>query len=212
MARGTINRIEEAFGWRGFPDGLFYAADHGLRFELAGDVDEYALRFVRAIERARVVAGEFLSGSENLTAVITHHGDEKRSSRGAASLKKLKEIGFHADFGPPDRMPEKNESYAREFGTDLYRYWYSADFEKTEGSITALIWAAIAREMAITPKAQWLDGIYIVDFQRRLAICPYDDRGLDVIAPDRASLQPLYEKLNTWLLDYDSKAMDAKFR
>ena len=51
-----------------------------------------------------------------------------------------------------------------------------------------------------------------MDFARKVVVHPYDDRGMDVIGPDRDSLMPLYERLNGWLLDHDRNAMDAKFR
>ena len=212
MAQRTLDRIEEAFGWNGFPDGLFYRADHALRFDLAGDIEASTLRFMRAMERARAILLELLSGSETLTAVVTHYAGEKRTSRDVASLKKLAEIGFLAPFGPPDRVFQKDEVHISAFAEDPCRYWYSADFQNTEDQISALLWAALAHDLSITPKARWIDSIYIVDFERKLIGFPYDDRGLDVAAADSAPLRPLYEKRNGWLLDYDREIMDAKFR
>ena len=88
----------------------------------------------------------------------------------------------------------------------------AADFRKSDALMTALLWTALARELGITPSTRWLSSIYIVDFTRRIAVHPYDDRGLDVIGPDRESLAPLYGQLSGWLLDYDRDAMDVKFR
>lgn len=39
----------------------------------------------------------------------------------------------------------------------------------------------------------------------------YDDRGLDIAAHDKNTLMPLYQKLNTWILDYDHEQIDKIF-
>ncbi|TGE31087.1 DUF3885 domain-containing protein [Desulfosporosinus sp. Sb-LF] len=39
----------------------------------------------------------------------------------------------------------------------------------------------------------------------------YDDRGLDIVSHDKNTLMPLYQELNEWILDYDSKRMDEMF-
>jgi hypothetical protein len=207
-----IAKIEEAFGWRGFPDALFYQSEHALRFELAGDVEEGALRLVRAMERARAVVDEVFTGSESLTAIVSQYDGERRTSRGAAAFKTLTKIGFRASFGRPDRAFQGDENYIAQFGEDLCRYWYASDFQKTDDSLAALIWAALGAELPIAPKARWIGSIYIVDFERKIVVWPYDDRGLDVLAPNGSILRPLYHRLNGWLLDYDREAMDAKFR
>ncbi|KQT50454.1 hypothetical protein ASG52_06445 [Methylobacterium sp. Leaf456] len=65
--------------------------------------------------------------------------------------------------------------------------------------------------MRVTPKARWLSSIFIVDFERRLTLFAYDDRGMDVVAMDRESLLPIYRQFGDWLLDYDRDRMDARF-
>ncbi|MPN35793.1 hypothetical protein SDC9_183295 [bioreactor metagenome] len=39
----------------------------------------------------------------------------------------------------------------------------------------------------------------------------YDDRGLDIVAYDKATLIPIYNKLNKWILEYDRKQIDKMF-
>jgi Domain of unknown function (DUF3885) len=38
-----------------------------------------------------------------------------------------------------------------------------------------------------------------------------DDRGLDLIAAERESLQPVYDAFDEWLLDYDRASADQVF-
>ena len=69
----------------------------------------------------------------------------------------------------------------------------------------------LGREIGIAPETRWI-SIHIVDFARKIAVHPYDDRGIDVIGPDRETLAPLYEQLGDWLLAFDRETIDAKFR
>ena len=40
----------------------------------------------------------------------------------------------------------------------------------------------------------------------------YDDRGLDVIAKDKKSLDSLYHNFNDWILEYDREKIDLIFK
>ncbi|WP_459768177.1 DUF3885 domain-containing protein [Alkaliphilus crotonatoxidans] len=40
----------------------------------------------------------------------------------------------------------------------------------------------------------------------------YDDRGLDLISNNKASLEKLYIKYNSWILDYDRDRINNLFR
>ncbi len=212
MHCGPLGRVNDAFGWRCFPHALFYEADNALRFELEGDAKNGPIRLLHAMDRARVIADEIFASSTTLTAVVSHYGGKKRTRRDVVVFEDLSEVGFHNSFEGPDCVPENDEDHISAFGEDLYRYWYAADFSKSREAITALLWAAFAKERAISPKVRRLDNIYIADFTRRIVIHPYDDRGLDVVAAEHEVLTPLYERLGDWLLPYDREVMDAKFR
>ncbi len=86
-----------------------------------------------------------------------------------------------------------------------------ADFENDPALVDALLWGSITREMGVTPEARWLGPIFIVDFELRLVLFAYDDRGMDVVAMDREPLLPIYRQFGDWLLDYDRDRMDARF-
>ena len=47
MPLSAIPRITDRFGWDGFPDALFYHADHALRFELGDGVEATVERSCR---------------------------------------------------------------------------------------------------------------------------------------------------------------------
>jgi len=212
MTQGPIGIIKERFGWPGFPDLLFYQTPNALRFDLGGELKTGPVRFMQAIDRARSVASVLFEEAASLTAVVSHFSGEKRTRRDFVTFKKLREIGFPYPFGQPDKVPQNDESYKLTFGEDLCRYWYSTTFPNDSAPITALLWAALSREQGITPRTRWLEGIYLVDFDRGLALWAYDDRGMDIVATDARSLQPIYDRFGAWLLDYDRATMDANFQ
>ena len=53
--------------------------------------------------------------------------------------------------------------------------------------------------------------IYFVNIDKKLIFNTYDDRGVDIVAAEKETLRPIYEKFNNWLLDYDRKEMDKLF-
>ncbi|MEN7535827.1 DUF3885 domain-containing protein [Aurantiacibacter flavus] len=52
---------------------------------------------------------------------------------------------------------------------------------------------------------------YLIDWQREIIVFPYDDRGMDVVATSRATLQSSYDLFRDWLLDHDRPRMDRTF-
>jgi hypothetical protein len=58
----------------------------------------------------------------------------------------------------------------------------------------------------------WIDdGVYVVAPEKGLLFHMYDDRGLDMVATDRAMLAPIYRRFHHWLLDDFRERMDEMF-
>ncbi|TDQ36376.1 DUF3885 domain-containing protein [Aureibacillus halotolerans] len=53
--------------------------------------------------------------------------------------------------------------------------------------------------------------VYFVNETKKMIYHLYDDRGCDVIAANKADLQPLYDEFNDWILDYDREKIDRLF-
>ncbi|RPD46849.1 DUF3885 domain-containing protein [Hymenobacter sediminis] len=56
-----------------------------------------------------------------------------------------------------------------------------------------------------------LGRLFFLNQRTGLVFHMYDDRGLDIIGPDVASLRYLYEEFNELILDYDRPQIDALF-
>lgn len=211
MTFTPTDRLYAAFGWRDFPRGVSNPEVYGLRFELGDPLPMGPMRFLRAIDRARKIASGTFAGSATLCAIVTLYGGERRTRRHSAAFERLREIGFKYDFGPAERVKQADHEHFAEFGEDLCRYWYGADFPSGDDIVSPLLWASISREMNIQPHTRWIDTIHVVDFERKILLNAYDDRGMDVIATDPMLLSTLYNEFGDWLLEYDRGAMDAVF-
>lgn len=54
-------------------------------------------------------------------------------------------------------------------------------------------------------------NVFFLNTKAEILYHLYDDRGLDVVATDKMTLQPIYQSYHTWLLDYDREAMKKVF-
>lgn len=53
--------------------------------------------------------------------------------------------------------------------------------------------------------------VYFINIDKKLIFNMYDDRGFDIIATDKETIRPIYEKYNNWILDYDREKIDKLF-
>ena len=75
----------------------------------------------------------------------------------------------------------------------------------------AQMFQAIAnRERGGIPSIE--SGVYTIDDRARLIMHMYDDRGLDVIATNASTLQPLYQRFGDWILDSQRRKIDLRFK
>ncbi|WP_299869699.1 DUF3885 domain-containing protein [uncultured Roseobacter sp.] len=75
--------------------------------------------------------------------------------------------------------------------------------------IKEALWLALGSELGIRPAAT--GSLYFVDFENRIVLHPYGDRGMDVIAMRREALSDLYRSRDSWLLEHDMARMKTLF-
>lgn len=98
----------------------------------------------------------------------------------------------------------------------LYRFyptrWARMNFTTKAAAVpAAAILAAIANQDFGGRSPVIRGDVFFLNVSRKLIFHMYDDRGLDIIAQDKATLQPLFEIYNNWLLDYDRTQIEAPF-
>jgi hypothetical protein len=179
----------------------FRASPYWLRFELGGEilsnVDQPVPRFIQAFHRAQALANVLFSSSTSLTAILG-------ASPEWHAFGALEALGFRA----PAPWCRWSASYPPG-EEDAPRFEWRA-IELAEPAMRdTLLWVSIVYEMGISPKAPVVS--YLTDFDAAVVLHVYDDRGMDVRALDRASIEPLYRQFDSWLLDYDRPRMAAAF-
>jgi hypothetical protein len=205
----VLARIETAFGHRGFPTPLFYTFPIGLRFEL-GVGKGVVPRFVSAFTRSRRIAHALFEHAPSLTVVwVRHQSPGTLENVPVEDSRALKEaLGFDGAFGRAVAGVVSKRGGSP--GDAVQAYWFAAEVPDWREQIDGILWSSCAREMAIRPRG--IPGMfYLVDFERRLALHVYDDRGMDVVAMNHAAIARLYHDFGDWLLDYDRKRMAAVF-
>lgn len=70
-----------------------------------------------------------------------------------------------------------------------------------------LLWCALAKDFGTIRPSPFCD-IYLFNPALRVMALPYDDRGMDVVGPNREFLRQLYQKHQQYLLDHDRPQMD----
>lgn len=206
------DRLESAFGFARLPHPIFHTFEFALRFELGTfpNKTEPVARFLGALDRARAVVHDLFEQSEKVSVVVAYTGYKKRGKRERKTVLQVEALGFPGGFlGKPEREPMNDTDYMTQFGEDLYEYFHCAELPEWDSHADVVLWSAMAR-WPIRPVARWA-SFYLIDFDRRILISPYDDRGMDVAAMTPDILVPIYTNYSDWLLDYDRAKMDADF-
>ncbi len=207
----VIAKLQSVFGLSVFPDALFYRFEAALRFELGGEtfsVNGRPLqRFLQAVIRAISVAEAVFEKSSSITLLVSHYDRPKPS---AAKFRGITATGLaRKDFSLVASTAQNDDEYRADFGEDLFlhQFVYNGDARHV---LADVLWLAVAKEMPIRPEVRWL-SVYLVDFDRGICLHPYDDRGMDLVVMDPATLAPIYRAFGDWLLPYDRARMDATF-
>ncbi|MFJ4192700.1 DUF3885 domain-containing protein [Pseudomonas sp. NPDC089534] len=197
--------IDHLFDGQAFARPLFYACPGGLRFGLSegGGMIE---QFLTALRKATEVCRDVFDGEDSLTVCLRTH------SRGnpmvhRATLRALQSAGIQI---PAVRSVWSEMIDDEWFDETVPEYWVNVAFEAPSDLLQAVLWCAMASDFgAIRPKPGC--AFYLFNLNRQVMAFPYDDRGMDVVGPNKTLLSQLYRKHQAYLLDYDRDEMDATF-
>lgn len=195
--RETLHRV---FGPDALRGGLFYHHEGSLRFELS-DGHRSVPMFTRAYDRARAILDRVFAGSSRVVAVLSFYGELPPRAY-LSVFRALRECGV--------RVPRPRATWTDVLDGELApEAWHRVAFEVDADDRLCLLWGALAADLGIRPRLQC--HVYLADPERGVLAYPYDDRGMDLIGPNKALLKEVYAEFNAWLLDYDRATMDACF-
>lgn len=198
--------IEELFGIQACGNALFYAYPDGLRFELS-EGGEPIEQVLTAMRKASLVCEDLFNAVDSLTVCLRRFvGSDKFALRKV--LRELKNAGII--------IPEKREIWfdlvPREdrFDEDIEEWWVNVVFEMPTTKLQSLFWCAFTVDFPSLRPSPHCD-LYIFNLKERILVHPYDDRGMDIIGPNKNILKKLYVKHNRLLLDCDRARMSNSF-
>ena len=185
---------------------MFYQAKYGLRLEMGvgAPTDErfriIPTHFEEAIHRALSIY-QATEPYDILRINVWLDRDDEDEIPGEIP-------GYFTSLG----LPECDESYVEIHYSDGYEYQIKAcywDLRKLTFN-----WKKLFHDIVYTDfkKPYFLaSNVFFLNTKAEILYHLYDDRGLDVVATDKMTLQPIYQNYHTWLLDYDREAMKKVF-
>jgi hypothetical protein len=198
----TREALYGAFGADAFALACFYANEPALRFELSRDGHRLE-QFAQAWDRARPIVDHAFGDSAELVVVLSSFdGGSPMAAR--TLFRSLRALGVR--MGRPRAW--WTEPHADEWTREPETRRFVA-FTSGREALHRLLWGALAADLGIRPR---LDGqLFVADPARGIVVHPYDDRGMDLVGPNRVLLADLYHRFNDALLDYDRARMDGFF-
>lgn len=193
-------RIESIFGSKSLEHALFYRNEGGLRFELSVD-GSFVKQFIDAFNKASEIVNEISASSNELAACIMFYSNGSFLSS-LSVFRGAHELGI--------KIPKNHESWAEEDKEDSGSYVIRVLFPIKREDIRLIIWNSTAQDFRIRPR--YKADTFIIDLENHIISHIYDDRGMDIIGPNKIMLKSTYDRFNHYLLDFDREKMDADYK
>lgn len=182
---------------------LFYTYPWGLRFELGVfDLDDRSEYVQSARDRGRRIWDVVFAPGDEVLVIFNATPDAKLKQE----LKCCQMQRLRAQAGSPFPGRDEEAEEPRYF----YRHLYRA--EARDIPFDAILKRIVEEQTVTGGLWRYMSSVYFYNRTKKLLFHPYDDRGADLIGPDRESLRPYYRSLNELLLDWNREDMDRKWR
>lgn len=195
---------------------LFYNNDVGIRFELGvpyrGDIgDKYNSNYFDIVNKRAIELFEFTfndckklyivcKGFEPLPPFEVINPGLNLFSNYLYN-KCLDQVECYEEVPDIDEDTQKLCGYSRSYV--LYCSLSELDYK---GALKAISFADF------TSKGDYIsDRVYFIHPTKNIVMHMYDDRGMDIVAPDKETLIDMYMRYNAWILDYDRQRIDKIF-
>lgn len=199
-------QIESKFDGKAFQRPLFYNYEGGLRFQLS-EGGSYLNQFLTAHRKGMEICTDIFKGSEEITVCVRIYGG-KTLLASLSTLRTLRETGLY---------PASDKEHWTEFDEDCLgdenyadSLWHYIAFTAPLECLINALWCALSSDIGMIEPSP-MASIYLFNFNKDVMVFPYDDRGMDVVGPNKQFLKEQYDKFGRYLLNYDREYMDAVF-
>lgn len=205
MLKKQIQKELKLFGLNSFKHPIFYYCHTGIRFEIGvGDIYDNdsspSKEYVEnALNRVITIYNEGIKCPSLLTWEVYPQNDGEKHNFQIIFQEKIASILPQEEYSQ-DIKVDGNTTKITEF------YW---DLKKSKIPMEKVFREIILGDLGGVQ--EFVSSVYLFDIENHVMLHLYDDRGLDIVAHDKNTLMPLYQKLNTWILDYDREQIDKIF-
>ena len=182
---------------------LFHTYPWGLRFELGiYELDDTAEYVQSAKNRGRRIWDTVFTPEDDVLVIFDTTPDTAlKQELKTCQLQRVRAQGI---------CPIPGKDTADEEPTFFYRHLYRAAAKDIP--FDAILKRIVEEQTVTGGLMRYWSQVYFYNRTKKLLFHPYDDRGADLIGPDRESLRPWYRELNDLLLDWNRGDMDKKWK
>lgn len=191
---------------------LFYNAPVGIRFEAGGDIIVPENRIQQVKLRATTLFNAVNQDNDDIYFVlfVDSWDDHPISSFESDVLKVFETFINGVDV---KRVFKKEQNYRyqdTDEDDDTVTIRYCTKLKARNLNIDDLILAVTNRTIG-NEVSSIVGDIFLVNETRSVIFYLYDDRGLDIVAKNKETLNSIYEQYNDWILDFDRERINEIF-
>lgn len=206
MLKEKIQKELKLVGLDNFKDPIFYNCSRAIRFEIGvGDIYDNdgnvsKVYIDNAINRTMTIYNNGIKNPSILLWKVYHQNDKEKHNFKTIFQEKIAAIMPHEEYSQDIKV----------HGDIIKRTEFYWDLKKVKISMEKVFREIILGDLGGVK--EFVSSVYLFDTEGHVMLHLYDDRGLDIVSQDKNTLMPLYQKLNTWILDYDREKIDMMFR
>ncbi|KOS66751.1 hypothetical protein AEA09_16760 [Lysinibacillus contaminans] len=213
--------LNNAFPGLTLVPSLYHQWDIGIHFELGGEMyqfrDDGSLnleKFDCVYSQALSIFNELFSDLDEIflvTNVYRHKSDEIKQKRIKVYDRNIKnkDLKLHLK---QETLPYV---FDHEGADDFYTSRFSLKCCKQDFNYPLLIKAACNEDFPLKPKfstASDYPDVFFINITKNVIFFIYDDRGCEIIATNKETIYPLYEKYGDWFDEYSREEIVKRFK
>ncbi len=198
----NTEKITEGLSWTTVDQPLFYNSKYGIRFEIGNPKLTITTRkyFKSAMIRAASLYEDIFLKEDYLYLIVNSscYKDEYLSEEWQVTPEIIDCIKSK-DYMIETEVEQDSED------EDFLNFKTFIKIRSEDLNYMELLRRITSTDIGRSPNIR--DDIFIVNEELNIIFLYYDDRGADIVAKDKELLKLIYERRNSWILDYDRESI-----
>ncbi len=212
-----LENINQYFKGLDIGCGLFYKWDTGIRFELSSpesyqfeteNSHKYNEEYFEEVHHRAVTLFEAVFEEDVDIHIVYQRLCWKRQRLAKANyvFKQIKDLDYSKIEYKTLKFVDSDEP-----DKDNYKYKRLIVKSKVKNVNYSNVLQAISNMDFPTRMPSIAGEVFFINDTKKIILNMYDDRGMDIIANRKETLERIYQEYNEWILDYDREKIDAVF-